>query len=161
VYGPRDKDFFFLLKSLNQGVEMYINNTKQQLSFVHVSDLVEAIFIAMESDILQKKLIVSDGENYTSLQFNNLVKTYLNKKTFKIIVPASIAYIAAVASECVAYFTKKTPLLNRERLKEFKAKNWSVEAKTIKELGYKPKYTLTNGLKETIDWYKNNGWFKK
>jgi GDP-L-fucose synthase len=26
-----------------------------------------------------------------------------------------------------------------------------------KELGFKPKYTFEEGIKETIEWYKNNG----
>lgn len=161
VYGPRDKDFFFLIKSLNSGVEMYINNTKQKLSFVYVQDLVEAIFIVLNSKEINKNFIVSDGENYTSLQFNKLVKQNLNKKTFKVIVPAFIAYVFALFSELAGKITKKTPLLNRERLKEFKAKNWSVDASRIFQIGYKPTYTLHNGLKEAINWYVTNGWFNK
>ncbi len=160
VYGPRDKDFFFLLKSISQGIEMYINNTKQKLSFVYVQDLVDAIFIAMESSAFNQNFIVSDLENYTSKEFNNLVKKHLDKKTLTLVIPAFIAHFFALISEGVGHLRKQTPLLNRERLKEFKAKNWSVDANEIKQLGYIPKYKLNEGLQSAIKWYKENGWLK-
>ena len=28
----------------------------------------------------------------------------------------------------------------------------------INELGYAPEYDLEKGVRETIDWYKNEGW---
>jgi UDP-glucose 4-epimerase len=160
VYGPRDKDFFFLLKSISQGIEMYINNTKQKLSFVYVQDLVDAIYIAMESPAFNENFIVSDLENYTSKEFNNLVKKHLNAKTLTLVIPAPIAYFFAIITEGIGRITKKTPLLNRERLKEFKAKNWSVDATEIHQLGYKPNYKLDKGLQNAISWYKENGWLK-
>ncbi|MFY7964064.1 MAG: NAD-dependent epimerase/dehydratase family protein [Chitinophagaceae bacterium] len=160
VYGPRDKDFFVLLKSISNHVEVYINNDKQLLSFVHVNDLVDAIFIAMESSAFNQNLIVSDLENYTSRQFNDLVKKALNVKTVSIIIPAFIASFFAVFAEAIGHIKGKTPLLNRERLKEFKAKNWSVDATPIAALGYKPKYKLEEGLMNAISWYKKEGWIK-
>jgi len=33
-------------------------------------------------------------------------------------------------------------------------------SKAKKELGFIPKYTLEEGVKETIDWYKKEGWIK-
>jgi UDP-glucose 4-epimerase len=158
VYGPRDKDFFVLLKSNH--LEVYINNDRQLLSFVHVHDLVDAIFIAMESDAMHQNLLVSDLSNYTSREFNNLVKKALNVKTISIIVPAAVAGFFAVISEVIGNIKGKTPLLNRERLKEFKAKNWSVNCKQIEQFGYTPKYKLEEGIQHTIDWYKNEGWIK-
>jgi UDP-glucose 4-epimerase len=160
VYGPRDKDFIFLLKSIEQHVEMYIGNDKQILSFVHVEDLKDAIFIGMESSVMHQKLLVSDLQQYTSKEFNRLVKTELNTKTISLIVPVAIAQFVAVISEAVGHLRGKTPLLNRERLKEFKAKNWSVDCSEIVELGYIPKYNLEQGLQHTITWYKEHGLIK-
>jgi UDP-glucose 4-epimerase len=160
VYGPRDKDFFVLLKSISNHLEVYINNDRQLLSFVHVHDLVAAIFIAMESDAMHQNLLVSDLSNYTSREFNNLVKKALNVKTISIIVPAAVAGFFAVISEIVGHLKGKTPLLNRERLKEFKAKNWSVACNQIEQFGYTPKYKLEEGIQHTINWYKKEGWIK-
>src|ERR1035437_3842417 len=72
VYGPRDKDFFFLLKSIEKHIEVYIGSTEQLLSFVHVQDLVEAIFLSMESSAINQNLLVSDLKLYTSKTFNHI-----------------------------------------------------------------------------------------
>jgi len=160
VYGPRDKDFFFLLKSISNHLELYIGNDKQQLSFVHVSDLVDAIFLAMESNAVQQNLLVSDLKIYTSQEVNRLIKQNLNKKTVSIVVPPLLAQIVAMLSEGIGKLRGKVSVLNRERMKEFKALNWSVDCSEMAALGYQPKFDLNAGLKDAIGWYKEHGWIK-
>lgn len=160
VYGPRDKDFYFLLKSIANHLELYIGSSEQLLSFVHVHDLVEAIFLGMESASFNQSLLVSDLETYTSKNVNRLIKKNLNSKTLSIVVPTPIASVFAVFSEIIGQVRGKVPVVNRERLKEFKAKNWSVDCSEIASLGYEPKFKLEEGLVHTIAWYKEHGWIK-
>jgi UDP-glucose 4-epimerase len=160
VYGPRDKDFFVLLQSINNHLELYIGNDQQQLSFVHVSDLVDAIFIAMESKANQQNILVSDLGVYTSKQVNQLIKQQLNKKTIPIIISPSVAHVLAIILEKLGKIRGKIPVLNRERLKEFKAPNWSVDCTELAALGFQPKFDLENGLKNAIGWYREHGWMK-
>lgn len=160
VYGPRDKDFFFLLKSISNHLELYIGNDQQQLSFVHVSDLVDAVFLAMESEVHHQNLLVSDLKVYTSKEVNQLIKQHLNKRTVSIIVPPALAELVATLSEGMGKLRGKVPVLNRERLKEFKALNWSVDCSEMAALGYQPEYDLDKGLKDAIAWYREHGWMK-
>ncbi len=160
VYGPRDKDFFFLLKSIEKHIEVYIGSTEQLLSFVHVQDLVEAIFLSMESSAINQNLLVSDLKLYTSKTFNHIVKKNLNKKTISFIVPAFLAGFFALFSEISGSIRGKAPVLSRERLKDFKAMNWSVDCAEIIKLGFVPQFNLEEGLKHTIRWYKEHGWIK-
>lgn len=160
VYGPRDRDFFFLLKSISNHLELYIGSDQQQLSFVHVSDLVDAIFLAMESSSLHQNLLVSDLNVYRSKEVNRLIKQNLNKKTISLIVHPTLAEIVATLSEGIGKLRGKVPVLNRERLKEFKAMNWNVDCSELTALGYKPRYDLDEGLKNAIYWYKEHGWMK-
>ncbi len=158
VYGPRDKDFLVLLKSIRNHLEIYIGKRKQVLSFIHVQDLVQAIFLGMESAAVKQKILVSDLKNCSSETFNQLVKNNLHIKTITVVVPSFIADFAAVLSEGIGHISGKVPILNRERLKEFKAKNWSVECDEIVKLGFVPTYNLEEGLRQTINWYISNGW---
>lgn len=158
VYGPKDKDVFFLINSIHKGFEVYIGNTKQLLSFVHASDLAEAIFIAMESDVVGKNFLVSDQQVYTSKAFNQQVKTILQKKTVSIVMPLVLVRTVAVFAEMVGAISGKVPILNRERLKEFEAPNWAVDSSEISQLGYQPKFNLEEGLNDAIQWYKEQGW---
>lgn len=158
VYGPRDKDFLYVLQTIQRGMELYIGTRRQLLSFVHVQDLVSAIWLAMESPVVQQNLLVSDLANYTSAEMNYIIRKLLSRKTIPLVVPAWIAFMAAMLSESAGRFRGRTPLLNRERMKEFSAINWSVDATAIAALGYQPRYGLEDGLQGTIEWYRENQW---
>lgn len=158
VYGPKDKDVFFLINSIQKGFEVYIGNNAQLLSFVHAADLTEAIFIAMESEVVAKNFLVSDQQVYTSKAFNKQIKTILQKKTLSLVMPVAVVRTVAVFAEMVGAVTGKVPILNRERLKEFEAPNWAVDCSDITALGYQPKFNLEDGLMDAIKWYKEQGW---
>ena len=160
VYGPRDKDFFFLIQSIRKGWELYLGNKNQRLSFVHVQDLVQAVFLVTESDITGRRILVSDLKNYVSAEMNYLLKKLTGRKTVSLTIPFWLAGAAAFFSEFSGRLSGKTPLLNRERLKEFKAPNWAVDATPLRALGYEPKYELEKGLADVINWYSENGWLK-
>lgn len=158
VYGPKDKDVFFLINTIQKGFEVYIGNKKQLLSFVHAADLAAAIFLAMESDAVNKNFLVSDQQVYTSEAFNQQIKTILQKKTVSIVMPVPIVRTVAVIAEMVGSISGKVPILNRERLKEFEAPNWAVDSSEIDQLGFQPKFNLEEGLQDAIQWYKKQGW---
>ncbi|HEY8688578.1 MAG TPA: NAD(P)-dependent oxidoreductase [Chitinophagaceae bacterium] len=161
VYGPRDKDFLALLRSIQKHLEVYIGTTKQLLSFIHIHDLVQAIFLGMESSAVNQNILVSDLNLYTSKTFNTTIKKTLGKKTISFIVPAFVATLFAYVSEISGRIRGKASVLSRERLKEFEAMNWSVECTEIIKLGYSPQFNLEEGLKHTIGWYKKHGWIKE
>ncbi len=161
VYGPRDKDVLFLVKSIANHLEVYIGNKKQLLSFVHVLDLCRAVFIGMESKAINQNMLVSDLSVYTAKRFNEILKVGLQKKTISLVFPIPLVKAISFITEGVGKLTGKVPIVNKERLKEFVAPNWSVDASEIEALGYTPQYGLEAGLKNTIDWYKEHGWIKE
>ncbi|HRD42947.1 MAG TPA: NAD(P)-dependent oxidoreductase, partial [Ferruginibacter sp.] len=53
----------------------------------------------------------------------------------------------------------KPTMLSREKLNELMAENWICDiSKAKQELNFMPKYNLETGLKETIEWYRQNNW---
>lgn len=160
VYGPREKDAFLLIQTIAKNLEIYIGNKNQMLSWVHVDDLVNAIFIGLESTATNKNLIISDTRIYTPKEFNAIIKGALNKKTLSFTIPKFILQSVTNVFELVGKMKGQVPILNKERLKEFEAFNWSVDSTEIIDLGFTPKYNLENGLPHTIQWYKENGWLK-
>lgn len=162
VYGPRDKDFLAMFKLIQNHLELIVGANKQQLSFVYVKDLVTAIFLAMESPVLKRAFFVSDGKSYDSAVFGNLLKEQLGKNTLHIKVPALLANLIASISESMQYLSGKPALLNRDKLNELKALNWNCDTTPLfRELGFKPAYDLSAGIRETIFWYREAGWLKR
>lgn len=158
VYGPREKDLLVLIKSINQGIELFIGNKQQQLSFIHVADVCKAVFLSIDAPIVNTALLLSDTKNYAATEFNGMVKKILGKKTIQLVVPVSLARIGAKLADQIGKLKGSTPIFNSERLNEFEANNWAVDASPLKALGFEPKYPLQQGLIHTIDWYKQQGW---
>jgi nucleoside-diphosphate-sugar epimerase len=159
VYGPWEKNIFSMIKLVNNGFEFYVGSKEQTLSFIHVFDLADAVISLCESNISNEDFNLSDGQAYSSMRLNQLLKSILKKKTLSIVVPIALVRIIAFFSEIVGYLTQKAPILNCDKVNELKQINWICDnSKIIKELGFSPKFTLESGMRETIKWYENNGW---
>jgi nucleoside-diphosphate-sugar epimerase len=159
VYGPREKDIFILFNSVNKGLEPYIGDFDQKLSFIYVKDLVKVIFSAMESIHTNRSYNVSDGLSYDRYALALISKKILNKKTLKFHLPLPIVKVLASTLDFLYTRSSKTPALNKEKLAELTAVNWVCNIDQAKlDLNYQPAFNLERGLAETLAWYKHNHW---
>jgi nucleoside-diphosphate-sugar epimerase len=159
VYGPREKDIFILINSIKKGLEPYIGNIIQQLSFIYVKDLADVILKTLTSNIVNKTYNVSDGRVYSRYALADLTKSFLSKKTLKFHIPLVLMKLSAGIIDLIYKGSEKTPVINSEKIDELIAVNWSCNIKNIKkDLGFSPKFDLKAGLDETLSWYKINNW---
>lgn len=159
VYGPREKDLFVFFKLINKNFELYIGRKKQHLTFIHVKDLVKAIFQGIETNVVNKSYFVSDGNVYNGKILGLIIKTHLGKKTVQLSVPTGIVRSIAFLLEFFYALAGKLPLLNLEKIRELESTNWQCEVKPLQDdLSFKADYDLNNGIYGTIDWYKNANW---
>lgn len=157
VYGPREKDLLLIIKTINKGLEVYLGNNRQILSFIHVQDLADLAMNACKSDQVKECYHISDGHQYNAQKLSEIVSKELKKKTFKITIPISIVRLLANVMEWSS--RGKPSILNKDKVSELIAENWhcSIE-KAQKKLGFRPQFNLETGMKNTIEWYKNNKW---
>jgi len=155
VYGPREKDFYVVYKTLNRHLELYIGSSNQQLSFLYVKDLARLIIKIIESEIEARSYFVTDGGHYTAQEFSRLLKAQLNKKAIKIVFPGLLVKPIAFCLEKLYAIVGQVPTLNTERYKEISCRNWLCDgSETFKDFDFKPEFDLSSGLQETIAWYK-------
>jgi UDP-glucose 4-epimerase len=65
----------------------------------------------------------------------------------------------AVILEKTYGFLDKTPALNREKLNELTAVNWCCDIEKARiNLDFRPQFNLQQGLKEALEWYRQNKW---
>lgn len=160
VYGPREKDYFLMLKTVKSGLDVGAGFKPQHLTFIYVKDLVDAAFLALESPLTNKSYFVADGDVHTDKEYTALVKKVLEKKhVISIKVPLCILKLISVIAESISRITKKPSTLNRDKYKIMKQRNWACDIEPLaQDLRFTPKYNLERGLTESINWYKENGW---
>lgn len=160
VYGPREKDYYLMLKTVKSGLDVGAGFKPQHLTFIYVKDLVDAAFLALENPISNKAYFVSDGDVYTDKEYTSLVKKILNKRrVLSLKIPLWILKFVSIVAEDISKITKKPSTLNRDKYKIMKQRNWECDIEPLKQdLGFSPKYNLKQGLEESVNWYKENGW---
>ena len=160
VYGPREADYFLMAKSIKQHVDFSVGFTRQDLTFVYVKDIVQAIFLGIEKQVCRRAYSLSDGNVYKSRTFSDLIQKELgNPFVIHLKCPLIVLKVVSLLAEFVASRSGKSSTLNSDKYKIMKQRNWQCDiTPTVKELGYSPEYDLEKGVKETIAWYKNEGW---
>lgn len=161
VYGPREKDLYTVFKSVNSRVSAHIGKGNQKLTFIYVKDLVRMMVIAAEKQESHSEYNVGDGKTYSTKELNKLIKESLGKKVIVVGVPLTVLSVLGHLSEYLGRVTGKYPTLNIDKVNEIKAQSWNFDAtSTHLALGYTPQYLLSDGVNETVKWYKDNGWLK-
>jgi nucleoside-diphosphate-sugar epimerase len=159
IYGPRDKDIFIMLKTINNGMDPFIGKIFQQLSFVHAKDVAAA---AVNSLLLKNAVgiyHITDGNIYNRYDFSDISKTILQRKAFRFHIPLPLVKSLAFLMEKANSWLNKPSVINREKLQELAAINWICDiSKANKELNFTPQFNLKSGLEDTIGWYKKNKW---
>lgn len=160
VYGPRERDYFLMARSINAHVDFAAGLRKQELTFVYVKDLVQAVFLGVEKGITGREYFVTDGQVYDSRTFSNLIRKELGKRwLIRIKAPLWLLRCISLIAEGTARLFGHTSTLNRDKYKIMKQRNWQCDIQPlITELGYRPAYPLDKGVKETIAWYKKAQW---
>lgn len=162
VYGPREKDYFEMIKLIDKGLDVTVGFEKQYLTFIYVKDLVKAVFLALEKGRDGEGYFLTDGvDYYTQKEFRDIVSKALGKKfVLPITVPLWLCKTVCKLSETFAS-NKSVPVLNSDKFQILKQRNWTCDTTKAKtDLGYVADYDLEKGVNECIAWYKENGWLK-
>ena len=160
VYGPREKDYFIMAKSIKGHSDFAVGFKRQDITFVYVQDVVQAVFLALEKGQTGRKFFLSDGKVYQSATFSNLIHEELGRPWWiRITAPVWVLRIVTFLGEYIGRMTGKVTALNNDKYNILRQRNWRCDIQpAINELGYHPQYDLERGVKETIQWYKANGW---
>ena len=160
VYGPREKDYFIMAKSIKGHSDFAVGYKRQDITFVYVQDVVQAVFLALEKGENGRKYFLSDGQVYQSTTFSDLIHEELGRPWWiRITAPVWVLRIVTFFGEYIGRMTGKVTALNNDKYNILKQRNWRCDIQpAIDELGYQPKYDLKQGVKETIKWYVDNRW---
>ena len=160
VYGPRERDYFMMAKSIKSHTDFAVGYKQQDITFVYVTDVVQAVFLALEKGVTGRKYFLSDGEVYQSSTFSNLIRKELgNPWWIRITAPLWVLRVVTFVGEYVGRLTGKVTALNNDKYNIMRQRNWRCDIEPArKELGYEPKVKLEEGVRRSIQWYKDNKW---
>lgn len=161
VYGPREKDYFMMAKSIKQHIDFAVGYKPQEITFVYVMDVVQAIYKCMESPAAEGKgYFLSDGEVYNSRRFSDLLQQNLgNPWVMHVKAPLWLLRIICWVSTRLSHVTGRMNALNDDKFHILSQRNWQCDIEPAKrDFSYQPHWKLEQGVESTIKWYKENKW---
>ena len=125
VYGPRERDYYLMAKSISRHLDVAVGFRRQDITFVYVADLVQAVFLAIEKQIVQRAYFVSDGYVYNSRNFSDYIREELgNPWLLRFTCPLFLLKFISFIAEKSASVFRKTSTLNMDKYKIMKQRNW-------------------------------------
>ena len=160
VYGPRERDYFMMAKSIQAHTDFAVGFKQQDITFVYVTDVVQAVFLALETGQVGRRYFLSDGEVYQSRTFSDLIHRELgNPWWIRITVPIWVLRIITFFGEYIGRMTGQITALNNDKYNIMRQRNWRCDIEPARrELGYQPQVKLQEGVRRSIAWYKENKW---
>ena len=160
IYGDRDTEIYLVFKTYKQGLMTLVGFNRKELSIIYVKDLVHGIYLAATNEIAQgETYFISSKEFYNWPQIGKVIKNAMGKGAINLRLPHFLVYIVAAIAQFFSMFSSKPATFNLEKARDFVQEAWTCDtAKAQKDLGFVEKYSLEEGMKATIDWYKKVKW---
>lgn len=148
VYGPREKDYYLMFDSIKKHTDFAAGYKPQVITFVYVSDVVQAVFLALEKECTGRAYFLSDGCNYSSTEFSDLIIKELGVRcVLRIKAPLCILKLVTTCGEYWSHITRKMTALNRDKYNILRQRNWMCDIEPARrELGYEPQVMLAEGV---------------
>jgi len=157
VYGPRQKETEQLIKVLSKRIVPMLKQEDKTTSLIYVKDLVDGIIQAAFSPKTRSQIYyLTDGKGYSWREITLMLKKHLLGNSLHFPLPEEFIYFSAFLVDML----KRTKLIKsffgRRAWKAMVQTPWLFSpAKAEKDFGFKTKYNLEKGIKETVDYYKH------
>ena len=159
VYGPGEqRDLYQIIKLIKKGLYPQIGFKPNLYPAVYIDDAVRGLVRAMEKGRVGETYIISDKSSHDTRDIRKWVRHYLGLKNM--IYPWLPKCLALGLFTLCDYISHKTGLrfpATRKNIEFMTARRiFSIE-KANTELDWEPQITLEEGLRRTIDAYRQEG----
>ena len=160
IYGPRDRDYFLMFKSIRKGFDFSVGFRKQLLSFLYVEDLARACCDALERGRTGQTYIVGEPAAYSQKDFRRMVAGAVGRKfVLPVRLPLWAVRLVSVVAEKIGVARGKASTLNSDKYRIMAQRNWNIDvSKARDEFGFNPQVPLEEGVRRSVQWYKDKGW---
>lgn len=155
VYGPREKDYLMMVKSIDRHIDVGMGYKQQLLTFIYVDDLVGAMFDALEAGVSRRTYLIAEPRAYTQKEFRTMVAEELGGKwVIPLKLPMWMVYGVSAVLEKLAAMRGKASTLNRDKFKIMKQRNWNCDVSAaVADFGFHADFPLRRGVHETVAAY--------
>lgn len=159
IYGPGDLRLLKLFKLIADRRFVMLGSGEVLYHMIYVDDLVRGLRALADHPDAVGEVFTIGGPEYCSLnELTAYIADELKVPAPKLRLPAQPFQILGSAVERVCIPLRVKPPIFRRRVDFFtKSRAFSIE-KARQQLGFEPFMSLRDGIKETVHWYRQNGY---
>jgi nucleoside-diphosphate-sugar epimerase len=125
----------------------------------YIDDVVDGFMLCLGNERAYGKVYIVGSDDYVPLEkLFTIIADELGVKPPSIRFPVKPVLLMASLCEAVCVPFGIEPPLHKRRVSFFQNNRAFCIDKIKKELGYRPKVSLTESIKKTIKWYDDKGW---
>lgn len=160
VYGPRDTDVFEFFRTMRKGIHPLIGFGEKRVSLIHAHDLADGIVLAGDHPkAAGGTYFISSARAYTWLEVGSVTAAVMRRRAFRVRIPEWCVYALGAVAQFAASFGSRPAVLNLEKARDVVQDAWVFDgSKAGRELGFRERLTLEEGVRGTLEWYRSQGW---
>jgi nucleoside-diphosphate-sugar epimerase len=159
VYGPGDRETLRLFKLAASGPFLPVLDPAARMALIHVSDAARQIAALAESPS-PNTVTLSDGrpEGYDWREIMQTAADAFGRRPRLVRIPAAALYAMALIDEFANNWRRGSTVLTFGKVNELTHLDWGVRPNERATSAPTPKYDLLSGFRQTIGWYRSQGW---
>jgi nucleoside-diphosphate-sugar epimerase len=159
IYGPGDRRLLKLFRGVARGRFPLLGRGEIYYHLTYIDDLVEGLRLCGHHPAAARRTFILAGGEVTTL--NTLVKMIAEAAGSpppRLHLPVWPFWIAGALCEAVCVPLGIEPPLYRRRV-DFYTKSRAFDiSRARREIGYAPQVSLQEGIRRTLQWYREHGW---
>jgi nucleoside-diphosphate-sugar epimerase len=154
LYGPGDvANSSRLIRAIRSGKIPF--NMPGGMSAIHVQDVADGIIAALESNIRNEQILLS-GENHTFKEINSIIAQELDVVPPKKTMPRFLHPVLFQIFQMLENLSRTKPQLSADDVDNAFRFRYFDNTKAFKLLGWKPRITFQDTIRETITWMRQH-----
>jgi nucleoside-diphosphate-sugar epimerase len=158
IYGPGDHHVLGLFRAVRDRRFFLIGSGNTLLHPTYITDAVQGILAAIYRSNFDDSVFLVAGPRPVSVrELSETAAQALGVSARQLRWPRLAAYSAAAALEVVGRLTRRDVPLTFSRIRFFTENRAFRTSRAETVLGYKPRFSLEEGIAQTVNWYRREG----
>jgi nucleoside-diphosphate-sugar epimerase len=161
VYGPGDRETLTYFKAASRGLALEPRQPGSRLSLIHVADLCQALAGTLERWPEPGVYEIDDGTvgGYGYADMAAAAGQALGRRPLRLAVPRWSLQAVASANAALQQLGGPAAILSAGKVRELFHSDWTIHDRRLASaIGHEPQFDLTNGFRDTVQWYRSQGW---
>jgi len=160
VYGPADRQTLMIFKLVKFGFVPLLGDGLQELSLLHIGDLVSALLAVGTSPSAAGHVYhAAHPDIVTQRQWVEVISRVFGKPARTVRLSSSLTRAVLRGLGTAASVVRMQTLLTADKANELLAAAWTCSSAGIeRDLGWTARVGCADGAAATVTWYREHGW---